>query len=48
MMTTIMTNTVRKTVCSFHTGNEDDDGDGDDDGEEKEHLEQDGLLVPHW
>ena len=47
VMTTIMTNTVRKTVCSFHTGNEDEDGD-DDDEEEKEHLEEDGLLVPHW
>ena len=45
VMTTMTTNTVRKTVCSFHTGNDDDDGD-DNDGDE--HLEEDGLLVPRW
>ena len=45
VMTMTTTNTVRKTVCSFHTGNTDDDGNDNDDDE---HREEDGPLVPHW
>ena len=44
VMTTMTTNTVKKTVCSFHTGDDDVDGDNND-GDK--HREEDGLLVPH-